>query len=671
MNSNKPTSSKRRNYTAQDLSKTWQQLDAIGKEPQARKAGKAGSPSDSTLLKAIANKPRKAVTAATPRRKPEPAVVEAGATLSQVAKHQSAPPVAVLAGTAAVGVDRVDPVGLSDGDESSLVESSEDSSSIVSFSENEDWASDSSAEFSDSHDIDGTRETKVPLARQIPAKRTASTALRAVPAADGNREKGKASLDGYFAKMKTASGNKQKSLADQLKDSAFRDNGPVEFMEAFRTECKDFFSPMQKAIERSLDASLIEKGVKPKPKHNPERKLMTDAEQRALDKALEKFDLCPMARFGKKLAHTLVAPLSFDARIKARLKGESFSEAAARVAFDRFPAGGKAMLKDVVAAFWKLPDFHHLTPHEQEKTLRDAVTACIVTYGVNKISLDATKEKFSDDPALAANGLSAMALAQTYLKATFGLEHSVKGDSGAIADLVSSSEKKRAGAFIDLLLADACKGYVSAVVDPYSPTYAATADEITGTMLRMVKDSPAAVDTKVAADVPRMSYRLEGKTKTVDLPRDPKASEAQSDDRVAQVWDHIGHKDRNVFRRRIALCATQELKNAVIKLAFESDGRFLRDYPGCLPRLDMTSQVSITHISSSKTKVRLEGTFDGTGKSVKLTHGGFETIGELKDFRMHYVAEATISDLHGADKGPIKLGNIRFTMENLTVHPVA
>lgn len=657
----------KRHHTALALGNSFNQLEQMANGAAARKGGKANVAGDPALLKAIAEKPRKAVTAAS-AAKPRPSTVKGDGKLKKVGKAN--PVQSQTVDNVATGVE---PVGLPDHDESSLVESSsEDSSSNVSFSEGE-LASEDAADYSDSYEYDANWETKIPLAQQVPAKRTAGAPSRADRIAEGNRAKGKVSLDAYFKGMteKAKSGSAKKSVVDQFKDSAFRDNGPVEFMQAFRTACKDFFSPMEKAIERSFDASLIKKGVKPKPEHNARRKHTTDAEQQALDEALKNFDLGPMARFGKKLAHTLVAPLSFDARIKARLKGESFSTVAARAAFDQFPAGGKAMLKDVVASFWKLDDFHKLTLDDQEKTLRDAVTACIVTYGVNKVSLDTAREQFSNDPVLTANGLSAMALAQTYLKASFGLKHAVTGDSGAIADLVSGSEKKRAGSFIDLLLKDACDGYVSTIVDPYSPAYVATADEITGTMLRMVKDNPAAVDTKVAADVPRMSYALVGKSGTVDLPCQSKASEKQSEARVAKVWDHIGHKNRNGFRRRIALCATQELKNAVIKLAFESDGRFLQDYPGCLPRLDMATQVSITHLSSDKTTVRLEGSFDGAGKSVVLKRGGFETVGELKDFRMHYVAEATISDLSADSDRPIKLGPIRFTMENLTVHRAA
>jgi hypothetical protein len=550
----------------------------------------------------------------------------------------------------------------SDEESSSLVESSEDSSS-----ENKGWASETASELTDSYGIDGTQPVKVPLARQVPARRTPAAPSRAAKLSETNSDKVKASLKAYCEGMlKKASGAKETGVADQLKNSAFSDSGPVEFIAALRTECRDFFRPMEQAIERSFDAALIRKAVKPRPASPAGHKQLANKQQEALDAAQKNVDLGPMARFGKNLAHTLVAPLTFDARIKARLKGESFSQAAARAAFDRFPGSGKTMLKDMVAAFWQLDDFHKLTPTEQETTLRDAVTACIVTYGANNVSLDSVRDNFAMKPEL-ADGISAMALAQTYLKASFGLQHAVRDDSGAIANLVSSSEKKRASAFIDALLDDACTGYVSAIVDPYSNAYAATAETITSTMLQMVKDKPASVDTKFAADVPRMNYALVSKSGTVDLPRQPEASEKQTAERIEKVLSYIGHQDRHRFRRRIALCATQEMKNAVINLAFASDGRFLQNHPGCFPRLDMTTKVSIERVSNDRTKVRLEGFFDGAGKSVELRRGGFETIGELKDFRMRYVTEVTISDLHG--DLPIKLGQIRFTMENLTVHP--
>ncbi|MDB5824766.1 MAG: hypothetical protein JWR21_3470 [Herminiimonas sp.] len=556
-----------------------------------------------------------------------------------------------------------------DEDSSSLVESSDDSSSRVPFSAKEDWASESASDLTDSFAIDGTQRPRPARAQQLPAKKIAGVQSSPDQKPQGFREEGKAALDAYFkAMLEKVSGVQEKRFADHIKDSAFCDNGPVEFMAAFRTQCKDFFSSMEKAIERSFDAALIKKGVKPKPAI--ERKPLTEAEQQALDEARENFDLGPMARFGKKLAHTLVAPLRFNERIKARLNGESFSQAAGRAAFDRFPANGKAMLKDMVGSFAKLDDFRKLTRIEQEKTLRHAVTACIVTFGANKVSLDSVKTQLKGKQER-ADGVSAMALAQTYLKASFGLQDAdLSGDSAAIANLVSASEKKRVSAFIDFLLEDACDGYVSTIVDPYSPAYLATTNESTDSMLWMVRDKPAAVDRVVRADVPRMSYVLVGRSATVKLPPTANLSDTEKTAGIEKVWDHIGHMENDGFRRRIAVCATQELKNAVIKLAFQSDGRFLQQYPGCLPHLkSMTSEFSIRHVSNDKTKVRLEGSFDGSGVSVKLVGGHSEKIGELKDFRMHYVTEVTISDKLG--DLPIQLGPIHFTMENLTVHSAA
>jgi hypothetical protein len=666
-------------HTAFSLGESYSRLDEAKRVAAAKKAGESLAV-DPASLKSIAQKARTPITVA-PQPGPESLRGKRDAALQKVgktaAKPQTAKSVARPDSKGSSLVESSDEssarVGFSE-ESSSRVGDSEDSSSRVgssddsSASENADWASESASEHSGTQDIDGTQKIKAPpLAKQMPAKRAARTPSPPTGLVEGDQAKGKASLDAYFKGMlEKASGAKKKGLGDQLKDSAFRDNGPVDFMNAFRSQCKDFFGPMEAAIEHSFDASLIRKGVKPKPAFNAGRKQSTEAEQQALDQAMKNFDLGPMARFGKKLAHTLVAPLSVNARIKARLKGESFSAGAARAAFEHFPAGGKAMLKDVVASFWKLDDFHKLTPTEQEKTLRDAVTACIVTYGANKVSLDTVKKNLTGQPAL-ADGISAMALAQTYLKASFGLQHAVTGDSGAIANLVSGSEKKRASAFIDLLLEDACHGYVSTIVDPYSAAYVATANQITSTMLKMVTDQPKAVDAKVKADVPRMAYALVSKSGTVDLSMQAGESEKQAAARTEKVWEHIGHETRHAFRRRIALCATQELKNAVINLAFESDGRFLQDYPGCLPRLDMKTKVSIERNSNDKTTVRLEGSFDGHGKSVELKRGGFDTIGKLTDFRMHYVMDVAISDLHGAQ--PIKLGPIRFTMENLTVHP--
>ena len=488
-----------------------------------------------------------------------------------------------------------------------------------------------------------------------------------------NRKTGLADLKEYLAPKKPPAKGGKKSAGKQLEGTIFRDNGPQKFLKAFRDEAREFFAPMDKVIERSFTKALIRKGVPPLPGGN---KPMNGVEQNQLDAAKADFDYRPIARFGKKLSHALIPPLGAGERITARLRGESFSEKAARAAYDRFPEDAKAMLGDVVREISQVNGFRDLDSNDQEKILRDALTVCLITYGANSKALASAKAKFPDDQDMQGKGVRAMTLAQTYLKAAFGLEHGAaqgernieKGNGGKIADLVSASERKRAIAFIDLVVKDAKKNAEvgarsgSLTLDLHSPGNAGKTNAfLKNAKTRATDLSPAAkVKTTITNDFLRQDYVFEyANGERVECIASSGTGNVLAEEELGKFLNSQGLRDLNGFKHRVGYFGTQELKNHLYERLMEQDNSLMQ-HNGRKTMLLLNMRTKYTYRIQKNGNVRVHMECDSGTVDAKVREPNGKHIGIMRDVRLRFSTEVTVSNIRSV---PDRIGPVTYTWE--------
>ncbi|MGV3653105.1 MAG: hypothetical protein ACO1N5_02695 [Noviherbaspirillum sp.] len=525
---------------------------------------------------------------------------------------------------------------------------------------------------------EGVGSDTVTLAERIQPRISDVPVAGGSPAADGmseNRKTGLAALKEYFADKEGAAKGGKKSAAQQLAGTVFRDNGPQKFCAAFRDEAREFFAPMDKVIERSFTKALIRKGTPPLPGGN---KQMSVAEQRQLDAAKAGFDYRPIARFGKKLSHALIPPLGAGERITARLKGESFSEKAARAAYDRFPEDAKAMLGDVAREISQVNGFRDLDSNGQEKILRDALTACLITYGANSKALASAKAKFPDAQDLQGQKVRAMTLAQTYLKAAFGLEHGAaqgernieKGNSGKIADLVSASERKRAIAFIDLVVKDAKKNAEagarsgSLTLDLHSPDNAGKTNAFLEKAKMHAADlSPAAyVKSKIKDDFLRQDYVFRyADGREVECIAGSEKPNILAEEALWKFLNGNGLSDLNAFKNRTGFLGSQEMKNHLIERLMEENTLFMQHNGRKIvcPGLKVRTRFTYSRLENGDMRIRIDGDSEKTDANIRYADE-LSTFGSMKDVRLRFTAEVTVSNRMRVKD---RIGPVTYTWE--------